>query len=54
MKAKTPMTDFLSTVKTTLEELDRKKNSEHMRYKLTHMRDILERWKIVGREYSVT
>ena len=47
VKAKSPMTAFLRTVKTTLEELKGPGN-ESVRHQLLHMRDILERWKIVG------
>lgn len=50
VKAKTPMTEFLETVRKTLTELDGR-NSEKdntLTYQLRHMRDILERWKIVG------
>lgn len=47
VKAKTPLTEFLQTVKTTLTELSGSDN-ESLRYQLMHMRDILERWKIVG------
>jgi inositol hexakisphosphate/diphosphoinositol-pentakisphosphate kinase len=46
VKAKAPMTEFLKTVKTTLGELD--PDNDSLRYQLTHMRDTLERWKIVG------
>lgn len=49
VKAKTPMTEFLETVKTTLQELKKDDiNDGALRYQLMHMRDILERWKIVG------
>jgi inositol-hexakisphosphate/diphosphoinositol-pentakisphosphate 1-kinase len=47
VKAKTPMTDFLDTVKLTLVELPQGAD-EGLRYQLMHMRDVLERWKIVG------
>jgi len=47
VKAKAPLTEFLQTVKTTLCELKGSEN-EGLRYQLSHMRDILERWKIVG------
>lgn len=47
VKAKAPLTEFLQTVKTTLSELKGSEN-EGLRYQLSHMRDILERWKIVG------
>jgi hypothetical protein len=46
VKAKAPMTEFLQTVRTTLDELQGPYNGLH--YQLMHMRDILERWKIVG------
>jgi len=46
VKAKAPMTEFLQTVRTTLGDLQKK--DEAQRYQLMHMRDILERWKIVG------
>ncbi|GAX21470.1 inositol-hexakisphosphate/diphosphoinositol-pentakisphosphate 1-kinase [Fistulifera solaris] len=48
VKAKAPLTEFLETVKTTLAELERSSQTESLRYQLMHMRDILERWKIVG------
>ena len=48
VKDKAPMTEFLLTVKTTLLELERSPANESLRYELLHMRDILERWKIVG------
>jgi inositol-hexakisphosphate/diphosphoinositol-pentakisphosphate 1-kinase len=48
VKGKAPMTEFLFTVKTTLQELERSPANESLRYELLHMRDILERWKIVG------
>jgi len=48
VKAKAPMTEFLRTVKTTLNELERGSDTDNLRYQLSHMRDILERWKIVG------
>jgi hypothetical protein len=57
VKAKTPMLEFLATVKkmiaekeveaTTVQD-DMKVNSKDITYKLKHMRDILERWKIAG------
>lgn len=53
VKAKSPLTEFLETVKTTLAELERSSQTENLRYQLMHMRDILERWKIVGRKYSL-
>lgn len=49
MKAKAPMTEFLETVKTTLSGLDKESSAnENLRYQLMHMRDVLERWQIVG------
>ena len=44
------MTEFLSTVKVALVAIqkDRSSDTEAVRYHLMHMRDILERWKIVG------
>ena len=53
VKAKTPMTEFLETVKTTLQELPSSTSEEQLehrniRMQLLHMRDILERWKIHG------
>lgn len=47
VKAKAPLTEFLRTVKATMEELKGTEN-DSVRYQLSHMRDILERWKIVG------
>lgn len=48
VKAKTPLTEFLATVKKILVEIKNHEDSENLRYQLSHMRDILERWKIVG------
>jgi inositol hexakisphosphate/diphosphoinositol-pentakisphosphate kinase len=49
VKAKAPMTEFLETVRTTLADLGgEKRKGDSLRYQLTHMRDILERWKIAG------
>jgi hypothetical protein len=50
VKAKAPMYEFLATVKLTLDiiQKDRTAETEGLRYQLMHMRDILERWKIVG------
>lgn len=50
MKAKAPLTEFLKTVKTALNEMqrDRSADTESLRYHFMHIRDILERWKIVG------
>lgn len=49
VKAKAPMTEFLETVKAVLASI---RSSDSMDsktlYKLRHMRDILERWKIAG------
>jgi inositol hexakisphosphate/diphosphoinositol-pentakisphosphate kinase len=42
------MTEFLQTVRTTLDELHSQETYEGLHYQLMHMRDILERWKIVG------
>jgi inositol hexakisphosphate/diphosphoinositol-pentakisphosphate kinase len=47
VKAKAPLTEFLRTVKSALEKLSGKE-SETTRHQLMHMRDVLERWKIVG------
>ena len=47
VKAKAPLTEFLGVVKETLAEMDA--NSDRTtRHQLMHIRDILERWKIVG------
>jgi len=47
VKAKAPLTEFLRVVKETLSEMD--SNSDgNIRHQLMHIRDILERWKIVG------
>lgn len=50
VKAKTPMYEFLATVKVALDIVrkDRSAETEGLRYQLMHMRDILERWKIAG------
>jgi inositol hexakisphosphate/diphosphoinositol-pentakisphosphate kinase len=49
VKAKAPMTEFLATVKAILASIDKKSLSDRQAiYKLRHMRDILERWKITG------
>eukprot|EP00522_Entomoneis_paludosa_P001607 CAMPEP_0172471962 /NCGR_PEP_ID=MMETSP1065-20121228/68088_1 /TAXON_ID=265537 /ORGANISM="Amphiprora paludosa, Strain CCMP125" /LENGTH=1428 /DNA_ID=CAMNT_0013230077 /DNA_START=31 /DNA_END=4318 /DNA_ORIENTATION=- len=56
VKAKAPLTEFLATVKTTLEELpnqrsattEEQQDNRNIRMQLMHMRDILERWKIHG------
>mmetsp|Transcript_18134 Transcript_18134/g.49488 ORF Transcript_18134/g.49488 Transcript_18134/m.49488 type:complete len:1368 (+) Transcript_18134:63-4166(+) len=52
IKAKTPMTEFLATVKETLHELSIQPSlstdGRNVRMQLMHMRDILERWKIHG------
>jgi inositol hexakisphosphate/diphosphoinositol-pentakisphosphate kinase len=47
VKAKAPLTEFLQTVKNTLKELPGT-DHEGVRYQMMHMRDILERWKILG------
>lgn len=47
VKAKLPMTEFLQTVKTILAQ-DNNTVDKHLRYQLTHIRDILIRWKIAG------
>jgi inositol-hexakisphosphate/diphosphoinositol-pentakisphosphate 1-kinase len=47
VKAKAPMTEFLEMVKLTLVELPREAD-DSLRHQLMHMRDVLERWKIVG------
>ena len=46
VKAKAPLTKFLSIVKDTLAEWRREPGTESLRYQLMHMRDILERWKV--------
>lgn len=46
VKSKVPMTEFLQTVKETLVGLEDSECS--VRQQLMHIRDILERWKIVG------
>jgi inositol-hexakisphosphate/diphosphoinositol-pentakisphosphate 1-kinase len=46
VKAKGPLTNFLALVKETLAELKRDPSTEHVRYQLLHIRDILERWKV--------
>jgi hypothetical protein len=46
VKAKGPLTTFLAIVKDTLAELRRDPSTEHVRYQLLHIRDILERWKV--------
>jgi inositol-hexakisphosphate/diphosphoinositol-pentakisphosphate 1-kinase len=50
VKAKAPLTEFLRVVRMTLDELKVRSSDQDatLRYQLTHMRDILERWKIVG------
>ena len=48
VKAKAPLTEFLATVKKILVEIKDDEDAENLRYQLMHMRDILERWKIVG------
>lgn len=50
MKAKAPMTEFLETIKTTLAEIDARRNDDDkpLKIALRHMRDILERWRIAG------
>jgi Histidine phosphatase superfamily (branch 2) len=47
VKAKAPLTEFLRTVKSALEQ-NAGTQSETTRHQLMHMRDVLERWKIVG------
>lgn len=47
VKAKAGLTEFLLTIKSALGELSGSEN-ESARHHLLHMRDILERWKIVG------
>jgi inositol-hexakisphosphate/diphosphoinositol-pentakisphosphate 1-kinase len=46
VKAKGPLTNFLAIVKDTLADLKREPSTEHVRYQLLHIRDILERWKV--------
>jgi hypothetical protein len=48
VKAKAPLTEFLQTVKQTLSEMKGTKHDNTVRNQLSHMRDILERWKIAG------
>lgn len=55
VKAKAPMIEFLETVKRMIAEKVISKDTNpgnadqlEILYKLTHMRDVLERWKIVG------
>ena len=48
VKGKAPLTEFLLTVKSTLQDLEKTKENHNIRHQLMHMRDILERWKIVG------
>jgi inositol hexakisphosphate/diphosphoinositol-pentakisphosphate kinase len=47
VKAKAPLTEFLRTVKSALEQPSGTE-SETTRHQLLHMRDVLERWRIVG------
>jgi inositol-hexakisphosphate/diphosphoinositol-pentakisphosphate 1-kinase len=49
VKSKAPLTEFLEMVKLTLSEMSREvASSDSVQYQLLHVRDILERWKIVG------
>ena len=49
VKSKAPLTEFLEIVKLTISELPKEPvTADSLRYQLFHMRDILERWKIVG------
>ena len=49
VKSKAPLTEFLEMVKLTLSEYSREvASSDSVQYQLLHVRDILERWKIVG------
>jgi hypothetical protein len=48
VNGKAPLTDFLATVKKILHETKNDESADNVRYQLMHMRDILERWKIVG------
>jgi inositol hexakisphosphate/diphosphoinositol-pentakisphosphate kinase len=48
VKAKAPLTEFLDTIKKILVETKEQEDADSLRYQLMHMRDILERWKIVG------
>ena len=51
VKAKAAMIEFLNTVKriiARLESLDRSARDADLLYKMQHMRDVLERWKIGG------
>ena len=46
VKAKAPMTEFLETIRATLEDLESRNNDKDRQLKqhLRHMRDILERY----------
>lgn len=50
VKAKKPMIEFLETVRTMIKEkeLEAKGADKEILSKLKHMRDVMERWKIVG------
>jgi inositol hexakisphosphate/diphosphoinositol-pentakisphosphate kinase len=48
VKAKAPMTEFLAIVKAILASKTSPVSDKQAIYKLRHMRDILERWKITG------
>ncbi|KAG7355189.1 histidine phosphatase superfamily branch 2 protein [Nitzschia inconspicua] len=53
IKAKTPLTEFVTTVKTILANYDKQASSggkvnKKLYLQLKHMRDVLERWKITG------
>jgi len=52
VKDKAPMIEFLETVKLMISEKkacnEKKPKHKETLYKITHMRDVLERWKIVG------
>lgn len=46
VKAKAPLTQFLTVVKQTLGEMPEDAGNENVRLQLLHIRDILERWKV--------
>jgi inositol hexakisphosphate/diphosphoinositol-pentakisphosphate kinase len=48
VKEKAPMIAFLKVIRTTLAEWPEDSETEDLRHQLMHIRDILERWKIVG------
>lgn len=49
VKSKAPLTEFLEIVKLTLSQAPKEPlTADSVRYQLLHVRDVLERWKIVG------